>query len=38
MPPLRILVFVGTEGIYHDHAGQGRFLADLLSQTEGMEA
>jgi uncharacterized protein len=38
MPPLKILVFVGTEGIYHDHPGQGRFIADLLSRDEGMEA
>ena len=26
MVPVKLLVFVGTEGIYHDHEGQGRFL------------
>jgi len=38
MSPLRILVFVGTEGVYHDHAGQGQFLVDLLSQTGEIKA
>ena len=34
----RILVFVGTEGQYHDHATQGHYLADMLSGTGEMEA
>ena len=38
MGPLRCLVFVGTEGIYHDHVGQGRFLADLLSKSDDVDA
>ena len=38
MAPIRILVFVGTEGIYHDHAGQGRYLTDLLNQDDRVEA
>ena len=31
MSILKLLVFVGTEGIYHDHAGQGGFIADMLA-------
>ena len=38
MKPLKFLVFVGTEGIYHDHAGQGRFLADMLSKGDEIDA
>ena len=38
MAPVKLLVFVGTEGIYHDHAGQGRFLTDLLNQDAQIEA
>ena len=38
MEPLRLLVFVGTEGIYHDHAGQGRFIADTVSKAGDIEA
>ena len=26
METLKLLIFVGTEGIYHDHAGNGQFL------------
>ena len=38
MEALKLLVFVGTEGKYHDHAGQGKFLTDMLSKTEEIEA
>ncbi len=38
MEPLKLLVFVGTEGIYHDHVEQGKFLADMLSKTGDIEA
>ena len=33
MSPLRLLVFVGTEGIYHDHTGHGAFLTEMLSAS-----
>ena len=36
--PLRVLVFVGTEGIHHDHPGTGRLLAELLAADPGVEA
>ena len=38
MAPVKLLVFVGTEGIYHDHEGQGRFLTDLLNKDNQIEA
>ena len=38
MQPLKLLVFIGTEGIYHDHAGQGRFIADTVSKAGDIEA
>ena len=38
MEPLKLLVFVGTEGIYHDHAGQGRFIADTVSRAGDIQA
>lgn len=37
MAPVKLLVFVGTEGIYHDHEGQGQFLTDLLNQDAQIE-
>lgn len=38
MSPLRLLVFVGTEGIYHDHAGHGVFLTEMLSASGDITA
>ena len=38
MDPIKLLVFVGTEGIYHDHPGQGRFLTDLLNKDARIQA
>ena len=38
MSPLKLLVFIGTEGISHDHVGQGKFIADMLSQSDGISA
>ena len=36
--PVKLLVFIGTEGIYHDHEGQGRFLTDLLNKEAQIQA
>lgn len=36
--PLKLLVFVGTEGQYHDHEENGRFLAKMLSRSEQIDA
>ena len=38
MTPVKLLVFVGTEGIYHDHEGQGKFLTELLNKEEQIQA
>lgn len=38
METLKLLVFVGTEGIYHDHAGNGKFLTAMLNDTDNIEA
>ena len=38
MLTLKLLVFIGIEGIYHDHVGQGKFIADMLSQSEEISA
>jgi|TARA_B100000586_G_scaffold264677_1_gene235369 hypothetical protein len=38
MLTLKLLVFIGIEGIYHDHIGQGKFIADMLSQSDGISA
>lgn len=38
MKTLKSLVFVGTEGIYHDHVGNGKFITALLNDTDGIEA
>ncbi len=38
METTNVLVFVGTEGIYHDHVSHGKFLSELLSGANGMEA
>ena len=38
MEPLKLLVFVGTEGIYHDHEGQGSFIAEMVSNAGDIEA
>ena len=35
---LKSLVFVGTEGIYHDHAGNGQFLTSMLNGTDNIAA
>ena len=32
------LIFVGTEGIYHDHEGNGKYITALLNETENIEA
>lgn len=33
MEALKLLLFVGAEGKHHDHAGQGRYMADTLSKA-----
>ncbi len=38
MGTLKLLVFVGTEGIYHEHAGNGKFLTTRLNETDDIEA
>ena len=38
MEPMKLLVFVGTEGKHHDHAGLGRYLTDVLSQADHIVA
>ena len=38
METLKLLIFVGTEGIYHDHAGNGQFLTSMLNGTDTIEA
>ena len=35
---MKMLVFVGTEGQYHDHPGNGRYIAEFLSKSDGIEA
>ena len=34
MEPLRVLVFVGTEGVYHDHVGNGKFMAQCSQRLK----
>ena len=38
MENLKLLIFVGTEGIYHDHAGNGQFLTSMLNGTDDIAA
>ena len=38
MDILKSLVFVGTEGIYHDHAENGQYLTTMLNDSDGIEA
>ena len=38
METLKLLIFVGTEGLYHDHAGNGQFLTSMLNDTDTTEA
>lgn len=38
METLKSLIFVGTEGLYHDHEGNGKFLTAMLNDTENIEA
>lgn len=38
MDILKSLVFIGTEGIYHDHEGNGKFLTEMLNNTDNIEA
>ncbi|MDE0086900.1 MAG: ThuA domain-containing protein [Candidatus Poribacteria bacterium] len=38
METLKSLIFVGTEGIYHDHEGNGKFLTAMLNDTDSIEA
>ncbi len=38
MEKLKVLIFVGTEGVYHDHTGNGQFLTSMLNDTDNIEA
>lgn len=37
MPQLKVLVFIGTEGIYHNHLENGTFLATNLKEKWNIE-
>lgn len=32
------LIFVGTEGKYHDHEGNGKYITEMLNETENIKA
>lgn len=32
------LIFVGTEGIYHDHEGNGKYITAFLNESENIKA
>ena len=34
----KTLIFVGTEGRYHDHEGNGQYLTTMLNRTDTIEA
>jgi type 1 glutamine amidotransferase len=38
METLKSLIFVGTEGIYHDHEGNGQYLTAMLNNTDDIDA
>ena len=38
MDILKTLVFVGTEGIYHDHEGNGKYITKMLNETDNINA
>ncbi len=38
MDILNTLIFVGTEGIYHDHKGNGKYITAMLNETENIKA
>lgn len=38
MDILKTLVFVGTEGIYHDHDGNGKYITAMLNETVNIKA
>ena len=38
MDKLNSLVFVGTEGKYHDHEGNGKYITAILNDTDGIAA
>lgn len=38
METLKSLIFVGTEGIYHDHEGNGQYLTAMLNDTDSIDA
>ena len=38
MDPLKVLVFVGTEGEYHDHEGNGRYMVEVLNRSDDIQA
>jgi len=38
MPPLNLLLFIGAEGVYHDHLGQGKYLAKVLNTDAAIRA
>ena len=38
METIKSLVFVGTEGIYHDHEGNGLYITEMLNDFDNIEA
>ena len=38
MDKLKSLIFVGTEGLYHDHEGNGQYITALLNETDTIQA
>lgn len=38
MDKVKSLVFVGTEGKYHDHEANGKFITAILNDTDGIES
>lgn len=38
MAIVNTLIFVGTEGKYHDHEGNGKYITELLNETENIKA
>ena len=38
MDKTKTLIFVGTEGRYHDHEGNGQYLTNMLNQTDTIQS
>ncbi len=38
MDSLKTLIFVGTEGIYHEHEGNGKYITAMLNESDNIKA